>query len=54
MSVQNHIEALELRHKELEQKLETELTYSSINEEAIAELKKQKLEVKDELVKLQN
>lgn len=53
MTIENHITALETRHKELEQKLETELTHASFNEEEVAALKRQKLEIKDELMKLQ-
>ncbi len=53
MTVQSHIAALELRHKDLESQLEAELAHSSIDEAAIVLLKKQKLEVKDELIKSQ-
>ncbi len=53
MTVQSHIAALELRHRDLESQLEVELAHSSVDEEAIALLKKQKLEVKDELAKSQ-
>ena len=53
MTIENHITALETRHKELEQKLETQLAHASFDEDEVAALKKQKLEIKDELAKLQ-
>ncbi len=53
MSIENRIDALELRHKDLENKLESLLAHSSADEDEVIALKKQKLEVKDELAKLQ-
>ena len=53
MTIQNHIAALEQRHLELEAKLQTELTHPSANEQKILELKRKKLEIKDELARLE-
>ncbi len=52
MSVQSHIVALQQRHLELEEKLQAELTHLSADEQVISELKRKKLEIKDELAKL--
>ncbi len=51
MSRENHIAALKRRHRELEIKLQKELSYPSLDEDKISRLKKQKLEIKDMLAK---
>lgn len=53
MTTQGHIAALERRHHELELQIEEELQHPGSDELRIATLKRKKLEVKDELVKLQ-
>jgi hypothetical protein len=52
MTTEGHIEALERRHQELERQIEEELTHPSYDDLVIAGLKRKKLEVKDELAKL--
>jgi hypothetical protein len=53
MTVESHITQLEIRHQSLETKL-TEISASpSIDQSEIAELKRQKLWLKDEISRLQ-
>jgi hypothetical protein len=52
MTTEGHIAALERRHKELERQLDDEVTHLAQDSMMIAALKRKKLEVKDELVKL--
>lgn len=53
MTTEGHIAALERRHKELERQLDDETTRLAQDSMMIAALKRKKLEIKDELVKLQ-
>ena len=53
MTTEGHIEALERRHRELDRKIEDELTHVSRDDLFIAAMKRKKLEIKDELAKLQ-
>lgn len=53
MTTEGHIAALERRHQELERQIESELTHVSHDDLTIASLKRKKLEIKDELRKLQ-
>jgi len=53
MTTEGHIAALERRHSELERQLEKELRHRSLDDLRVADIKRRKLEVKDELVKLQ-
>ena len=52
MTTEGHIAALERRHRELEHQLEEELRHKSHNDLLIADIKRRKLEVKDELTRL--
>ena len=54
MTTEGHIAALERRHKELDRKIEDEMAHLSHDDLAVAELKRRKLEIKDELQKLQS
>jgi hypothetical protein len=54
MTTEGHIAALERRHKELDRKIEDEMAHLSYDDLAVAELKRRKLEIKDELQKLQS
>ena len=54
MTTEGHIAALERRHQELDRKIETEMGHLSHDDLLIAALKRKKLEVKDELNKLQS
>jgi hypothetical protein len=53
MTTEGHIAALERRHRELERQIDDEMTHLSHDEMMIAALKRKKLEIKDELRKLQ-
>jgi hypothetical protein len=53
MTTEGHIAALERRHKELERQIDDELSHLSHDDLTIAALKRRKLEIKDELAKLQ-
>ena len=53
MPTEDHIESLERRHRELDRKIEDELSHPSHDDLFVAALKRKKLEIKDELAKLQ-
>ena len=53
MTTEGHMEALTRRHRELAQKIEDELNHPSHDDLYIVSLKRKKLEIKDELAKLQ-
>ncbi len=53
MSIEAHLESLERKRDELKAKLEDFLTHPSTDDLAIAELKRQKLLLKDEITKIQ-
>lgn len=54
MTTENHIAALRRRHNELERQLEEELRHKGHNDLVIADIKRRKLEVKDEIFKLEH
>ena len=53
MTTEGHLAALERRHRELERQIDDEMTHLSHDDMMIAALKRKKLEIKDELKKLQ-
>ena len=53
MTTEGHMEALVRRHRELDRKIEAEMTHPSHDDLLIAALKRKKLEIKDELAKFQ-
>jgi hypothetical protein len=53
MTTEGHLEALTRRHRELARKIEDELNHPSHDDLYIVSLKRKKLEIKDELAKLQ-
>ncbi len=53
MTTEGHIAALERRHKELGRQIDDEMAHMSRDDTTIAALKRKKLEIKDELRKLQ-
>ena len=53
MTTEGHIAALERRHREIERQIDDEMTHLSHDDMVIAALKRKKLEIKDELKKLQ-
>ncbi|MBB4052693.1 hypothetical protein GGR20_002341 [Devosia subaequoris] len=54
MTTEGHIAALERRHQELDRKIQTETQNRLADDLTVATLKRKKLEVKDELHKLQS
>jgi hypothetical protein len=54
MAIQSHLAELEKRHRALEQELEEALAHPSIDDMTIAELKRRKLQVKDEIARLRH
>ncbi|HHB82333.1 MAG: DUF465 domain-containing protein [Devosiaceae bacterium] len=54
MTSVSHISALERRHEMLEQQISIELQHPSQDALKIQELKRKKLEVKDEIARLQS
>lgn len=53
MTTEGHIAALERRHKQLDREIEAEMGHISHDDMLIAALKRKKLEIKDELARLQ-
>jgi len=53
MTTEGHIAALERRHQELDRQIQTEMQNRQTDDLMISALKRKKLEVKDELSKLQ-
>lgn len=52
MSIQSHLAELERKHQVLESELSDALAHPSIDDQTIAELKRRKLQVKDEIARL--
>ncbi len=52
MSLQGHIVELQRRHEALEKEIETEQLHPNADDAKIIELKRKKLQIKDELAKL--
>ena len=52
MAIESHLAELEKRHQALEQEIAEALTPPSIDDLQIAELKRKKLHVKDEIARL--
>jgi hypothetical protein len=53
MTTEGHLEALVRRHRELDRKIEDEMTHPSHDDMYIAALKRRKLEIKDQMAKFQ-
>ncbi len=53
MTTEGHIAALERRHQELDRQIQSETQNRLVDDLMVAALKRKKLEVKDELYKLQ-
>ena len=54
MSLQNHLSELERRHTALDREIAQEQLYPSSDESRVAELKRRKLVIKDEIAKLRS
>lgn len=52
MSVEGHIEALQAKHEDLEKQLRDAERHPATDDLTLARLKKEKLKIKDELLKL--
>lgn len=52
MTVQTHLAALEEKHSELEKKLHSVMASPSSHDQEIASIKRQKLQLKDEIERL--
>ncbi len=52
MSLQAHVAELERRHQALEKELREEMTRPSSNDVRVADLKRRKLHLKDEIARL--
>ncbi len=52
MSMQSHLAELERRHRALEEEISDALMHPSTDDLKIAELKRRKLQVKDEIARL--
>jgi hypothetical protein len=53
MALQGHIEELSEKHKRLEERIHNEMAHPDWDEAQVAALKKEKLRIKDELLRLQ-
>jgi hypothetical protein len=53
MTLQSHLAELERRHKSLERQLEEEKLHPACDTLKLAELKRTKLQIKDEMARLQ-
>jgi Uncharacterized small protein, COG5570 len=54
MTIQAHLESLEKKHGALEERLHTALTSPSVDDKEIAEIKRHKLRIKDEIERLRS
>lgn len=54
MSMQSHLVELEKRHQAIEKEIENELQHPSSSDLRIVELKRKKLKLKEEILKLQS
>ena len=54
MSLQGHIVELQRRHEALEKEIEKERTHHGTDEKKLLELKRKKLQLKDEISKLRH
>lgn len=52
MALQNHLVELERKHDALEREIQDAVTHPSTDDTRVAELKRKKLQLKDEITKL--
>ena len=53
MSIESHIAELEKKHRAIEKEIEMELTHPNSDEVRLSSLKRKKLRIKDEMMRLQ-
>jgi hypothetical protein len=53
MSIESHLAELEKKHRAIEREIETELMHPSSDDVRVSSLKRKKLRIKDEMVRLQ-
>lgn len=53
MSIESHISELEKKHRAIEKEIEMELTHPNSDDTKLSSLKRKKLRIKDEMVRLQ-
>lgn len=54
MPLQNHVTELERKHRALEREIQDALNSPSLDDTRLAELKRKKLQLKDEITRLKN
>ena len=52
MTTENHMQALQRRHRELDRQIQEEMNHPSHDDLHVAMLKRRKLEIKDEMTRL--
>lgn len=53
MSMESHIAELEKKHRAIEREIEVELTHPHADDVKVSSLKRKKLRIKDEMMRLQ-
>lgn len=54
MSIEGHLVELERRHEAIEREIKSQLASPSSNNAKVSELKRQKLQLKDEITRIQS
>ncbi len=54
MTIEPHLSELERRHKELEREIEDALQHPGVDDLVVTEMKRRKLQLKDEIVRLKH
>jgi hypothetical protein len=54
MSIESHIAELEKKHRAIEKEIEMELLHPNSDDTKVSSLKRKKLRIKDEMVRLQS
>lgn len=54
MALQNHLAELERKHRALEREIQDALNHPSMDDTRLVELKRRKLQLKDEITKLRD
>ena len=52
MTIESHVAELERRHQSLEREIEEAMTHPAVDSLAVSELKRKKLQLKDEIARL--